>query len=229
MSSQSVAATPAASVSAPVSRARLMIVISALALSSAAVAAVVLWHPWPERDDFSYGATAASRDATWVAMLISGLGYAIAAVTLSLAVGLLVRGRGAGWANLGAVLTTVGGVLFGSAGYGIAVLAWYATATEAIPAGSGAALLTYVENNAARAFAPTIAGFLAFHVGVLVLAVALWRARTAPRWLPIVMAVAVLAQFAAPTDRILDVVQAAVMVTFIAVAWYALRAGVRDR
>jgi membrane protein implicated in regulation of membrane protease activity len=41
-----------------------------------------------------------------------------------------------------------------------------------------------------------------------------------PRWLPIAAAVLVVAQFAVPGDRVLDVIQAALMTCYVALAWW---------
>src|SRR5207344_2844636 len=116
MSGQPITATsggsPTSLAATPEGRARVTIVASALTLGSAAVAAVLLWHPGPPRNDFSYTALAPVRDATWLGMLIDSIGLSAAAIGLSISVCLLTPARGAVVANVGAVLATLGGAVF---------------------------------------------------------------------------------------------------------------------
>jgi hypothetical protein len=202
---------------------RVLLVQAALALSSLAVIGYLIIRPGPGRGDLSYASLAASRDAAWQGRLVTTIGYGIAGFSLALAACLLVRRRGASWATIGAALVTVGGVLFAGVEYAIGVLGWYATATEAVPAPTGTSLMAYVEHNMAHLAVADALGFLLLTLGTLLICVALWRSRAVPRWLPAFMAAATLAQFAPVTERLLDVVQIAVMSGCLAVAWFAGR------
>ena len=67
-----------------------------------------------------------------------------------------------------------------------------------------------------------IGGALLVAIGSLVLAVALWRARTVPRWLPIAGALTAVATIVIPPSSALGLVaEAASSVTTVAVGWYA--------
>ena len=211
------------------SRTRVHLVTSALALSSAAVAFTLLWHPGPERNDLSYAAIAPVRDAAWTAAVVDHVGFVVAAFTLGIAVCVLAPARGATWANLGAALAAVGGILFGGGVFAYGVLSWYATAVEAIPVESGTALMTYFADNPAHLSGPQIAGFLVFNLGTLLLVAALWRAGSVPRWLLVVWAVLTVGQFAGLPGRVLDLVQVGVMTIFIAIAWFAAHTPDRTR
>jgi hypothetical protein len=96
------------------------------------------------------------RNVTWTAALIDAVGYATAAVALSIAVCLLAPARGARWANAGAVLTALGGIAFATGDFAYGALGWYAT-TDAIPAETGTKLMTYIKDNSAALMATFIA------------------------------------------------------------------------
>jgi hypothetical protein len=228
MSTQPVTATsgrvaPLPVPGAVVSAARVTIVSAGLALGSAAAVAMLLWRPFPERDDFSYAGMAAVRDAAWAGFVVDAVGYAVAGVTLGLAVCLLTRGKGAGWANVGGVLTGLGSMLFAFGIYAFAVVGWYATEPAALPEPAGTAFMSYFGDHLGHLMGPMGAGFLAFNVGVLLLSVALWRSAAVPRWLPITIAALTIGQFVTP-DALLDVEQALLMASFVAVAWFTFAA-----
>ena len=69
-----------------------------------------------------------------------------------------------------------------------------------------------------------IGGALLVALGSLVLAVALWRARTVPRWVPVLGALTAIAGIVMPPDTIVGLVaEAASSATTIALGWYAWR------
>src|SRR6185295_12000224 len=141
-------------------------VSAVLALGAVAIAVIVLWQPWGERDALSYEDIAPHRDAAWLGTLVDGLAIAAVGVTLALAVCRLVRARGAALATFGS-------------------LSWYATSPDAVPPDAGSAFMTYVNDNPGHVMLPQMIGFLLFTLGSLLLMGALWRSRSVPRWLPI--------------------------------------------
>jgi hypothetical protein len=102
----SVSTMAAASVRVGLARAAII----ALALSIGVVAVAVLWQPWGERNQIGYADIAPHRDAAWLGAVVNGFGFATIGVTLGLAVCMLAPRRGSTWANVGAVLTGIGGV-----------------------------------------------------------------------------------------------------------------------
>jgi len=201
------------------SRSRRTLVASALAVSAAAVASVLLWHPWPVRDRFGYGDIAPIRDGMWTGIVIDATAFAVLGVALSLVVCMLARSRGAVWATVGAVVTSLGGIAFAMGAYGFASLAWYATDTTAIPAESGTEFLKYAVDNPQHGMVLQMAGFLLFTLGSIALFIALIRARTVPLWLPITFFVLVVAQFTPVPSRVLDLIQVALMALLVVLAW----------
>jgi hypothetical protein len=204
-------------------RIRSALVSGVLALGAVAVAVIVLWQPWGERDHLSYADIAPHRDAAWLGSLIDGLAIAAIGVALGIVACRLAPGRGAAWATVGAVLTGFGGVAFCAGMVSFGSLAWYATDPAAVPPDAGNALLTYAVDHPGHLLGTQMAGFLLYTVGALVLMVALWRARAVPRWLPVAYLVLTLGVFATG-GVVLNLVQAAQTLLLIPVAAYALRA-----
>jgi hypothetical protein len=215
--------SPAATALATVSRVRAAVVAAILTAGAIAVAVVVLWQPWGERDRLGYADIAPHRDAAWLGTVADGLGYAAVGIALGLAACMLAPGRGSAWATIGAAMTGLGGVMFCAGMVAFGTFAWYATSTDAIPADAGTALMTYAEDSPGHVLGLQMAGFLLLTVGSLVVMVALWRARSVPRWLPIGYAVLTVGVFALGGVA-LNVVQAAQTLSLLAVAFYAVRA-----
>jgi hypothetical protein len=207
--------TPPAGLGA--SPARTRIVAVALALGAVAVAAMLVWRPWGETNSTGYGDIAPIRDNLWVGILIDSTAFAVVAIAVALATCLLVQHRGSRWANTGAVLTVLGGVLFAMGQFAHAVLGWFATST-AISTEAGKALISYADDNPVRVMVPGVAGFLMVSVGMLLLAIAQLRSHALPRWMPISLIVLTVAQFGPIPNRLLDFVQVAVMGVLVCLA-----------
>ena len=216
MSAPVVTAAPSAGTA--VAAARTRVVQGALTLGVVAVAGVLLVRPGPDRADRSYSAVAAGRDAAWLGHLVECVGYGLAGVGLALAVCLLVRHRGAVWATVGACAVATGGLLYAAMAYALGVFDWYATASTALPAADGAALLAFAQDDSGRLVAADVAGFLLFTLGSLLVCVALWRSQAVHRAVPVAVVLLTVAQFAVPPGRALDVVQALLLAAFLPVA-----------
>jgi hypothetical protein len=205
-----------------VGRVRAAIVSGCLALGAIAVAVLVVWQPWGERDHLGYADLAPHRDAAWLGAIVDGLGIAAIGIAFGLAVCRLAPARGSTLANIGAVLAGIGGVAFCAGMISFGSLAWYATDTAAIPTDPGTALMAYVEDNPGHVMGLQMVGFLLFTLGSLVLMGALWRSRSVPRWLPIGYLVLTVGVFALG-GVLLNVVQAVQTLSLVVVAFYALR------
>ena len=200
-------------------RGRTRIIAAALAISAAVVAAVLLFRPWQVRNSFAYAELAPVRDAIWTAIFIDALAFVTVAISLALSVALAARTRGSRLANVGAFITIAGSVLFAMGAFAFVALVWLVTDTAVLPAADGARVLDAALTEMAHVVAPQALGFLLYTVGTLLLAVALFRSRAVPRWLPIAIVVATLLQFAAH-DRALDFVQIGAMALWIVLAGF---------
>ncbi|HEX2809701.1 MAG TPA: hypothetical protein VHN80_26350, partial [Kineosporiaceae bacterium] len=163
------------------------------------------------------------RDAAWAGSVIDGIGFAVTGLALGLAVCRLARRRGSVWATVGAVATTLGGIVFACGSVAFAVLMWFATSPDLVPVPTGTALLEHVAGHPGHLFVLQMSGFIGYSIGVLVLAVALWRSGSVPRWLPTVLGLLTVALFAGVEGRALDVVEAAQNAMLLGVAWYLWR------
>jgi hypothetical protein len=224
--STTLAPTTTSAATAVPGRVRAAIVSGLVTLGAAVLAVLVLWQPWGARDQLGYADLAPHRDAAWLGAVVDGLAFAAVCVALALAVCRLAPGRGWVWATVGAVVTGVGGVAFAAGMAAFGSLAWYATSTDAVPAQAGTALMTYVEDNPGHVLGLQMAGFLLATLGTLALMVALWRARSVPRWLPIAYLVLTVGVFAL-SGVALNIVQAAQTLSLVVVAFYAWRVAAR--
>lgn len=209
---------------APAWAGRVRIVAVALAASSLIMAVAVAWRPGVERNDLNYDAVAATRDATWATAVTTGIAMAVAAVAFGIATCLLVTSRGGRTATVGSVATCLGGIVFCGASVAFGTLGWYVTDQAALPAETGAELLSHIEENFERIGVLLMPGFLLFTLGSLVLAAALWRSRAVPRWWPIVFGILTVVLFAGLDPRVMDLVQAGQTALLVVVAGYTWRA-----
>lgn len=204
----------------PASPARARIVAAVLVLGAFTSAAFGIWHPAPgAHDRLGYDVIAPMRISWWAWHLFGGLGVAAAAIAVALAVCLLVPARGATWATLGALLTALGGLAFYGGVAAEGVLGMYATDPEALPAEPGTTLLTFVNDNFEPIGHVLLPGLVLLTLGPLLLALALWRARSVPRWLPVAFALTNVAGFPLSTGVLADIVDSAFAATLVAIAW----------
>ena len=210
-------------------RSRIRLAAGTLAVAATTVAALLIWLPWPGRNNLTYADLRAAREASWAGAMIDTVATGAAAVMLGLTVCALARGRGAAWARIGALATALGGIVSAAGLAAMGLLVWYATDTNALPAELGAAFLAYVEAETTPVAVLLVPGVLVFTLGVLALAVALWRARTTPRWVSVALILLSLGVFVVPSGRAQDVTQAAQYLLFAATAVWAWRSVGRGR
>ncbi len=213
---------PAAAGSNPPDRARRVVLATALGLGALTVAGLLVNPPWGERNATGYESVAPVRDAAWAGLLADGIAFAVVGFTLALTVLGLVRQRGRVLALIGAVLAGVGALLFAMGSYAFVSLAWYATST-ALPAESGKALISYAVEHPEHGLLVTMAGFLLYTVGTLVLGVAVLRGRAAPVAAVVAFLALTVSQFVGIDGRALDFVQIGLMILLAGLAGWSLR------
>lgn len=201
----------------PADAGRARVVAAALTAGAALVVTVLIWQPWPGRNNFAYADLAPVRDAAWTGALVDGVGLAALGIALGIAVCLLTPGRGRVIATLAAVLTCLGGAVQAAGVISLGTLAWYGTAPGVVPAPVGTALFADLERDLGHLL-PLQAGFLMFTLGVLLALVALWRAGAVPRWATVAIAVLTVGQFAGVEGRALDLVQGLQVASLVLVA-----------
>jgi hypothetical protein len=195
---------------------------AALAVSAATISLLLVTKPWGERldsgaDDFlDYDHLLAVRQAAWWGMVVDGLAFAVVGLTLGLGALHLVRRSGRTTAMVGAVLTTLGGILFAMGAAAFATFAWFATAPGL--AGSGRSLVDYANDHRGHLLAADMAGFAAFTVGTVVLGVAALRAQVVPVTAVALFLLLTAAMFLPLPGSALDLVQMLQMLLLIGFA-----------
>jgi hypothetical protein len=197
-------------------RGRTLIVAATLVLAAGVVAIVLLFRPWPLRNSFLYQELAPVRDAIWTAILIDAVAFGAIGLSFSLGVCLLAPARGARLANLGAVVTTTGGLLFAMGAFAFAAFTWYVTDPTVLSVEDGTRVLGFAVASPEHLMLAQMVGFLLYTLGSLILAAALFRSGAVTRWLPIAIVGTTLAQFLVH-DRVLDFVQVGAMALLVVV------------
>jgi hypothetical protein len=205
--------------------ARIRLLAAALTLGAAAWIAVGVWTPVDELrtgDDLPFEGVRSHRGGWLTWHLLDGLGTALVMIGLAFAVCVLVQARGARWATVGAALAVLGGLLFSAGSVSFGLLGAYATESDALRAAAGQGLIDYVNEEGGPGLGVVVPGFLIMTLGQLLLAVALWRARTVPVWLPSAIVAAQVVLFVAE-GLVSGLTLAALAVLYGQVAWQVWR------
>jgi len=181
---------------------------------------VSLFFPEGDGGHYTYASIEPTRTffRTW--LILGAVNLAIALPAFALATWLLVPARGWIAATIGACLTWFGGALYAVGVGGIATLYYFGADPAALDATAGTRLLDHLDDSFFAVWGPAIGGAALSGIGQVVLAVALWRAATVPRWVPILSATIVLT-FVLPTSGIVGFfVELPLAISGLGVAWY---------
>jgi hypothetical protein len=216
---------PAARRVAPPGRlALLFAAILVTSVTSVALAVVSAVKPIGPGGDALPGFAAVSplRGYAWGFFTFAGVQMVVGICAATLAIWLLTPARGARWATVGGAL-----VWLGAAAYAVGIGGWaavYYFGSDPRLGRAGAGLIDRFNHDGAHMMAVPIGGALLVTVGVLLLAVALWRARSVPRWIPVLGALSSLATMVLPPDTAAGILaEAASSATTIPIGWYAWR------
>lgn len=219
---------PAARVARTAGNGRLRLLFAAIlvtSLSAVGLAVVSYAKPIGSGDGLpGYAAIAGSRGYVWAFFLVAGVQLIVGACAAALAAWLLVPARGARWANVGGSLVWLGAAIYGVGIGGWASIYYFGSDRAVLGQGTAARLIDHVNDDTARMLAVPIGGALLVALGSMVLAVALWRARSVPRWVPVLAIVTAITGIVVPPDTIAGIVaEAAGSATTVAIGWYAWR------
>jgi hypothetical protein len=213
----------------------LFAVILVTSLSALALSLMSFAKPIGHGDGLpDYAAIAPNRGYVWGFFVVAGVQLIVGACAAALAAWLLAPARGARLATVGGSLIWLGAAIYGVGTGGWATFYYFGTDPATLDPATAARLIDHVNNDTARMLAVPIGGALLVAIGSMLLAVALWRARTVPRWVPIVGALSAVTGIVLPPDTVAGIVgETASSATSIAIGWYAWqgprsRRGLRD-
>jgi hypothetical protein len=208
----------------PRGRALLFAVILVTGISAFALSLVSLVKPIGGGDLPDYAALAPHRSFVWTFFFVAGVQLVVGACAAGLAAWLLAPDRGARWATVGGCCVWLGAAIYGVGIGGWAAVYFYASDPAVLDPGVAARLIDHVNDDAVRILGLPVGGAVLVAIGSLLLAVALWRARTVPRWVPVLGAVTALATLVLPPDVVPGLVaEAGSSLSTIAIGWYAWR------
>jgi hypothetical protein len=207
---------------------RLALLFAVIATTSAvswALALLSYLRPAGDGDSLpGYADVLPMRGYLWAFFVIAGVNLIVGVCAAALAALILAPERGARWATAGGSLLWLGAAVYGVGIGGWATVYYAATDPDVLRPSTGAALVDHLNDDALHMLAVPVAGAIMIAVGVVVISVGLWRARTVPRWVLICGVAASLAVFMLPPSRLAGVVSEAVSsLTTILVGWYAWR------
>jgi hypothetical protein len=194
----------------------------AILVTSVAVLLVSLFFPAVGDDGWlSYPSVQPSREFVWWFLTLAGVNIVVTAVPVSLASLFLASGRGWRWVTAGATLAVVGAAFYAVGVGGWAMLYFFATDSVALDSLTGTAFIESV-NQDLRVFAAAGGGAVTVGLGVLLVAIGLWRSGNVPKWLPFAMAIGTLITFLIPIEGVVGaLVESPSAVTSALIGWYA--------
>jgi len=200
-------------------------VILVTSVSAFALSVVSFAKPIGDGDTLpTYAAIEPVRGYVWAFFAIAAVQLVIGACAAALAGWILAPARGARWATVGGSFIWLGAAIYGVGVAGWAAIYFYATDTAVIDPAAAARLVARANDDTARMLAIPFGGALLVAIGSLLLAVALWRARTVPRWVPVAGAAGTVATILVPPGTALGLVgEALSSATTVALGWYAWR------
>jgi hypothetical protein len=203
-------------------------VLLALAVAGAPVLQMAGFLTHPELPDSSAGLLElVGRDpAGWFRIHAVASASAALSIVASVALASLVRSRGAVLATVGATLAAIGGGMLAIA-FGAEAELVSLAADPSLDRTAMAALLDL--QPASPATALLMAGFPFAGIGSLLLAVALLRSRSVPRWMPALVLLGLVASFAAaPGSHVGPFLLAPAVIGYFALARELVRAARRS-
>lgn len=211
-------------------RHRVTLLFATILVTSLGGLIVTLQFP-TESEGLTYAIVTQNPRGLWVFLLAAGANLAIGIPALAIAGMMLARRRGTVWATVGGAT-----MWLGAGAYAVGIGNWagmFASAVHpAVPDESTSrALVDAVNADTLLMWAAPGGGAALVALGTVLLSVGLWRARTVPRWIPIVAAVGIVSSFVAPTAGPMGLlVEGPIAASSIAIGWHAWRhAGTRDR
>jgi hypothetical protein len=206
-------------------RHRVNLVCGVLVLT--ALAFVPMGLAWPTVSDSGTVLTVddvqPARDSIWLMIMLSAVLGPLNAGAQAIAVLLLIREKAAAAATWGAVLMTIG-CLMEAAGLAGFAAAYFYPSDPAVSHDAAGGVYDAIAADHVHLLVFQLPGHLLLTAGIVIQAVALFRSRVVPRWVP-TLTLAVLLSYAVPGSGVLGLITVLPMTAgAIAVAYFARRA-----
>jgi hypothetical protein len=205
-------------------RTRITAVCVLLALT--AIATIPIGLLWPGGSDsgtvLKVEDVQTYRQTWWVLIVLGAVLTALNVPAQAIAVLSLVRAKGAKAATWGAGLMWVGSVMeaVGLAGF---AGAYFYPSDPSVSHSAGAQVFDSIAQDHAHLLAVQLPGHLLSTIGIVIQAVALFRSRAVPKWLPI-MSLSILVTYVIPGSHLIGLVtQLPLAATCLGLAYYARR------
>jgi uncharacterized membrane protein len=173
---------------APETATRTRMGLLAIVLGLTAIAAVPAGVLWPEpaggSDTYAYADILGKRELWWWLLTFLAVLQVCNVPLQALATMSLVRRRGSAWATFGGALMWLGCGLQ-AAGIALWAAAYYFPADPSVSRAAGTAMFDVVNNDISHIFAVMLPGALLVILGTILQAVALFRAKVVPVWVPV--------------------------------------------
>ena len=206
-------------------RRRVGVTILVVVMVVASVFGLIVGVLFPQGDDghFTYATVAPDRTFIRLWLLLAALNLIVGLTAFALAAWILVPARGWIAATIGACLTWFGCAIYALGVGGIGTMYYFATDPDGLDRAASERLLEHLDDSFVSVWGVAVTGAVVSTVGQVVLAVGLWRARTVPRWIP-VLAATLVVTFLLPTAGLVGLVsELPSAISGLGLAWYFWR------
>jgi hypothetical protein len=199
------------------------ILVAVMVVASLFGLLVGLLFPEGEDGHLTYASVAPDRTFIRTWLLLAALNLIVGLTAFALAGWLLVPARGWIAATVGACLIWVGCAVYALGIAGIATLYYFATDPGGIDANASERLVAHLDDSFLSVWGIAVTGAIVSTVGQVALAVGLWRARTVPRWIPILAATLVITFFLPTAGAAGLISELPSAISGLGLAWYFWR------
>jgi len=206
-------------------RRRVGVAILVVVMVVASVFGLLVGLFFPKGDDGHLTYATVTPDRTFIRtwLVLGALNLVVGLTAFALAGWLLVPARGWIAATIGACLMWVGCAAYALGIAGIGTLYYFATDPAGIDAASSGRLLEHLDDSFLSVWGVAVTGAVVSSLGQVVLALGLWRARTVPRWIPILTATIVLTFFLPTAGAIGLISELPSAISGLGLAWWFWR------
>ena len=204
-------------------RVAVTILVAVMVVASVFGLAVGVFFPQGDDGHFTYATVTPDRTFIRVWLLLAALNLIVGLTAFALAGWLLVPARGWIAATIGACLTWFGCAIYALGVAAIGTLYYFATDPDGLDRIASERLVEHLDDSFVSVWGVAVTGAVVSTLGQVVLAVGLWRARTVPRWIPVLAATLVVTFFLPTAGAVGLVAELPSAISGLGLAWYFWR------